>query len=337
MSRLTRSLRAKSARITRKQHGGADWFTPTIEVDWPKVLTDAGLSAVIPMFDTSNPEKTKAWLEALVHQDELMLAGLKVITDKHVNSDDILDIIKKPEILTDFKNMFTQLIKLLTFNGSVNATSKFEKMFSMIEGELAGLLLNPGRIENLLVQGLAHIIITLLDEDNYKTIQDKLRNDRDNILQDLLMNKYSLFVTSYVTTISNTTLRDGWVINGPCVDQNDRVTGHDKESMNSLFTTLRESIKGTVNANSYGALAYTYLELRRAGNITIDSIITKLANMPPLNNVPTDTFPNDIDDNLAAIKAKYGDSVSLTFILHLHGCVERFSVGTKLVTNLPLA
>lgn len=214
---------------------------------WAAKLGEAGVPAesvkqILELFtynllDVNGQEKASppdalslAWLDANKYRNPIMKVGLEIIMEKlqitnDTSEEDILQKITgfQTEGTADFvknlKELFTNLEKILTLDHtSINfeeprnsaEDSKLELMFKngdMITQELSLLLLYPMRIQNLLIQSVAEIILMLQDKGEMEKIKT---NVKDNILKTILVNKWAHYSTELCMSQTNDNIRDSF-------------------------------------------------------------------------------------------------------------------------------
>ena len=193
-------------------------------------LSGANLSGADPSgADPSGANLSGAWLDANKYRNPIMKVGLEIIMEKlqitnDTSEEEILTKIKDfkakdtDEFVKNLKELFTDLEKILTldhtsikFDTDRNAEdSKLERMFKkgdMITQELSLLLLYPMRIQNLLIQSVADIILMLKEGDEMEKIK---ANVTDNILKTILVNKWANYSTELCMSQTNDDIRDNF-------------------------------------------------------------------------------------------------------------------------------
>ena len=194
-------------------------------------LSGANLSGADPSgADPSGANLSGAWLDANKYRNPIMKVGLEIIMEKlqitnDTSEEEILTKIKDfkakdtDEFVKNLKELFTDLEKILTLNHrSINfdnprnsaEDSKLELMFkndNMITQELSLLLLYPMRIQNLLIQSVAEIILMLQEGDEMEKIK---ANVTDNILKTILVNKWANYSTELCMSQTNDDIRDNF-------------------------------------------------------------------------------------------------------------------------------
>lgn len=225
----------------------SDYFNNKNFVDisgmWVTKLGEAGVPAVsvtkiLELFTYKNADEitgppdtlSGAWLDANKYRNLIMKVGLEILMNKlgitnEMKEEEILTKIKDfhtkgtTEFVNNLKELFTDLEKILTLNHrSINfdnlrnsaEDSKLELMFKkgdMITQELSLLLLYPMRIQNLLIQSVADIIIMLKEGDEMEKIKT---NVTDNILKTILVNKWANYSTELCMSQTNDNIRDNF-------------------------------------------------------------------------------------------------------------------------------
>jgi len=249
--RTTRTNKTK-VRFTRKQIGGAPsyaaplpkYFTEQAYKDkWTAKLAKPEIVTLLtdPTFSVLkgkaySSEYYTTWLDAIKYQDQIYRAGLEIIiedltqkTDKEQQYSDIIEKIKSNALpkTEDVISLFTTLEHILSLKHGSDftkgaPTNKFEYMFrarsgskiSSLEDEMANLLLNPKRIENILIQNVASIIVMLKESTN---LQDILGSLKTPILKASLIEKWMFFTVHGAELQTNEEIRDAFLTGSePC-------------------------------------------------------------------------------------------------------------------------
>ena len=177
----------------------------------------------------SGADPSGAWLDANKYRNPIMKVGLEIIMEKlnitnEMNEEDILKKIKDFQttgtggFVANLKELFTDLEKILTlnhrsikFDTPINAEdSKLELMFKdgpIITQELSLLLLYPMRIQNILIQSVAEVVIMLKEGDEMEKIKT---NVTDDILKTILVNKWANYSTELCMSQTNDNIRDNF-------------------------------------------------------------------------------------------------------------------------------
>ena len=233
MERVTHSRRLVGSRVTRKRNNqkGAGqvvdvsgYFTEVKINAFSEALKTAGLPGdvitnIIKLFRyntglaLTHVDIVDAWLLANKYQDVILQTGLAMIKNELKIVDMVIDESKHSAI----RDMFTNLIPIIFFKEALPfeevrvpaADSKFETMFKapVANNEITELLLYPKRIENLLVQSVAEIIVMLSTNNELNNIVSKL----DAITRPLLIDKWSIFSRGFCTIqINKFEIRDNF-------------------------------------------------------------------------------------------------------------------------------
>ena len=225
--------------------GGAPFYQPTSDYfkgeyvtpdgTWAAKLVNAGVPApsvtkILELFTYKAADLSGAWLDANKYRNPIMKVGLEILMNELGITNEMTEegILKKimefhtkgtTEFVNNLKELFTDLEKILTLNHrSINfdnlrnsaEDSKLELMFKkgdMITQELSLLLLYPMRIQNLLIQSVADIIIMLKEGDEMEKIKT---NVKDNILKTILVNKWANYSTELCMSQTNDNIRDNF-------------------------------------------------------------------------------------------------------------------------------
>lgn len=239
------SLR-RTRKRTHNQVGGAPFYQPTSDYfkgeyvtpdgTWAAKLVNAGVPApsvekILELFTyKATADLSGAWLDANKYRNPIMKVGLEILMNELGITNEMTeeDILKKiiefqtagtADFVENLKELFTDLEKILTLNHrSINfdnprnsaEDSKLELMFkndNMITQELSLLLLYPMRIQNLLIQSVAEIILMLQEGDEMEKIK---ANVTDNILKTILVNKWANYSTELCMSQTNDDIRDNF-------------------------------------------------------------------------------------------------------------------------------
>ena len=277
----------------------------------------------------------KAWLDANKYQDTLMKTGLEIVMEELDMTGDESAIIAKltaidsPEFVTSLRSMFQDLEKIISLGhegtnfetgDAAGNHNKFEMMFRNgddLKKELSKLMLNPARIQNLLVKSVAEVIVMLQEEGVKEEIVQSLSND---LLRDILINKWSLFSLDYITSQSNDMPRDCLVTAG----QPTTLEGI-KEFWQSFVESLTKtdalefiepeagSEISALNKN-LGRLAAEYAKAPAA----IYDVLATLPEVPGLLESNRAEVPDELTDDL--FKRLHAQTV--LFLKHLEGSVK---------------
>jgi hypothetical protein len=254
-SRLRESLKSgskglrQSRKAGRNQKGGALFKKPTsefLQADkfdlWTTKLReqgvpDASIGMITALFaycsDLSGSTVeaiSNAWLEANKYQDVIYRVALDLVRPPAATETVLVDQVMHPH--DDFNTKCSLLIKDLTFilffdemNAAGDDRSKLEHMLSpATDEELSALLLFPKRIENLLVQSLASIIVMLKEGTHFTDLIANLGADKEGgdetvletkLPRNYLRDKWFLFCNSYSTSLTNLVKSDQ-----PCIREN---------------------------------------------------------------------------------------------------------------------
>jgi len=227
MERVTHSRRSVGNRVTRKrnQKGAGQivdvtaYFTAEKIAAFGNALKTAGLpdnitANIIKLFkykkdslpSTPDAELVDAWLLTNKYQDVILQTGLAMVKNELGNN-----------MVTAIRDMFTNLIPVIFFKEALPfeetitpaTDSKFELMFkaNAPSKEITELLLYPKRIENLLVQSVAEIIVMLSKDNELQKIVSQL----DDTTRPLLIDKWSIFSRGFCTIqINKFEIRDNF-------------------------------------------------------------------------------------------------------------------------------
>jgi len=347
-----RRTRSKRSKTTQNQVGGAPaWVSPTpstyfTSALWTPKLTMPNAGNIIKLltdpdfikFTTQySPEYYTAWLDAIKYQDQIYCAGLEIIIEEITGKTgehyaDVIEKIKSNSLgdSTPLRTMFTHLEHTLSlghgtdFKTAGDPTNKFEHMFKeriansdkILKTEMAHLLLNPKRIENILVQSIAQIIVMLKDPGNLKEITESISNE---ILKKALINKWVFFSVHGTELQTNEEIRDAFLTGSePCEVVRDILP---------FWTAFVEEIAkpGGIDVSdfpladdhsTYGKLA---AGLAKSPNLLDD--ITKVT--APDLTIDYSSIPDGIDSSFGIFKKLAPNLVF--FLKHLEGAIEATS------------
>ena len=230
---------------SHNQVGGAPFYQPTSDYfkgeyvapdgTWAIKLKEAGVSdssveKILELFTYKAADLSGAWLDANKYRNPIMKVGLEILMNELGITNEMTEegILKKimefqtagtADFVKNCKELFTNLEKILTLDHtSINfeeprtsaEDSKLEQMFKdgdIITQELSLLLLYPMRIQNLLIQSVAEVILMLQEDAE----MDKLKaNVTDAILKTILVNKWAHFSTELCMSQTNENIRDSF-------------------------------------------------------------------------------------------------------------------------------
>ena len=367
--RLRESLKARSKgpRQSRKnQRGGALFVQTTSEFlrgnkiqEWaPKLkaesVPDASVTKILALFtycsDLSGSTAetiSNAWLEANKYQDVIYRVALDLVRPEAANETALVGQVMNPH--DDFNTKCSLLIKELTFilffdtmNSAGDARSKLELMIATPpDKELSDLLLFPKRIENLLVQSLASIIVMLKEGTNFADLIANLGNDKevinetvseDKLPRNYLRDKWFLFCNSYSTSLTNLVkfdqpfIRENFITAykpiGPKVLR--KAIGFFIDGLEAELNTITVNVPAGDNGTTYQAcyLAGVYGKWFQTKNGTFEALLGNMTPIPVgldnLNDSP------QLDANSAytgPLKDKMPMQL-IAFLKHLEGAVE---------------
>lgn len=228
-SRQRTSLRNRGRRnrTTLKQRGGADWYylpggLGRRREDWTPPLTALGLAGVLARTGTrdSNPGETmEDYFKLIEAQDEVFDAAAALIAVKSglpspYSADDIAP---RADAIDAQRAAMMEYIKdvekLLVFtpdavvSADLGAT-KLQKIYGDPAETLTTLLLFPKRLNNMFVDSVANLLITLKQDDSVV---------RQSAMNAAMLHAAVIQYNTYVvgTTLLNTSLvpRDGFFLN----------------------------------------------------------------------------------------------------------------------------
>jgi hypothetical protein len=312
--RLTRSLRTKGQRSTRKQKGGAEWYKTTFseilsnfQQRLEKELDTEIVKKIMGIISPENTEKNVGnWFEVIRYQDILMRVGLEIALEKIDPIEYIKTVTDQTEVINKMVGIFKDLEGVIRL--STEPTNKFDMIFKVRDEralEISKLLLNPKRIENLLIQAVAQIIYMLHDEKNY---EETLGPTDNQLLKENLINKWTYYTVNFIQNESNEEIRDAWVLGDKSVDE---------AGIRVFWTDFISELKtgtGPITSDNYGTLAAKLLRIHKEKKDIIDITnfggkIEYSVDMPPENDTKG-TVLEHIDVDRAS------------FLFHLDGSVK---------------
>jgi hypothetical protein len=339
----------QSRRAGKNQRGGAEWHTTTskyfkeasYKTKWQNYLKEAipavSVTAIIACLESN--KNVDQWLTLSKYQDAVMQTGLRIIMEDitgkvgSIDKDDVYqEIVKKVGNLNDadtktdldsLRDVFANLETFISlghgtkFTGDKKApTNKFEFMFKQRDGvqqELAELLLHPKRIENMLVQSVAQIIV-MLTKANLDEIKTKLAADPHQILFNSLVNKWTFFSINFVQNETNMEVRDSWVLG-----EEPKKTADIKTFWTDFLTeSLKDEYK-YAEGDDYGILAAKFMKAKLDGKDLLTFIKADAATAPS-HTYTVDALPpqpnikDSIFENL--------EPFTVFFLKHLEGAVD---------------
>jgi len=317
------------------------WAAKLAKPELVRLLTDPTLSTAVGT--AYSPEYYTAWLNAIKYQDHIYRVGLEIIiedltqkTDKEQQYSDILTKIMSNTLPknADVVSLFTSLEHILSLtHGSTfkvgDPTNKFEHMFRTrmlapqqkfptLETEMANLLLNPKRIENILVQNVASIIVMLKEATNLQDILPSLANP---ILKAALIKKWMFFTIHGTELQTNEDVRDAFLTGSePC--KNPEIL----EFWTAFVDELGKA-QGPPNAAEFpfddNGVSYGILAAKMAKSPTLLADIAAVA-IPDLvyEKAAKDSIPDGIEASPVGGIFKRLVPNLVFFLKHLEGAIE---------------
>ena len=300
---------------------------------------------------------SNSWLEANKYQDVIYRVALELVRPSTKTETDLVDQVMSDHV--DFNTNCSLLIKELTFilffdemKSTGDDRSKLEFMFteSTIDKELSDLLLFPKRIENLLVQSLASIIVMLTEDTNFADLIANLGTvkevDNDTVSEvklprNYLRDKWFLFCYSYSTSLTNLVKSDQPFIRenfitaykpiGPKVLR--KAIGFFIDGLKAEPNTITPPVIAGDNGTTYQAcyLAGVYGKWFQTKTGEFEAL---LGTMTPIGSDSTANL-ND-SPQLDATSSAYNGPLKekmpmqlIAFLKHLEGAVELATLATK--------
>ena len=217
----------RTRKLSYKQQGGASWSSidPARASEWSTVLTESGWTAgqitsyVGVEADTS--KRMAQYIQAVMRQDELMEAAMKLICKK-LGVENTLESITQNigDIASADREQLlayvTDVQKLVSFNVPANADivrepknqSKVQRIRKATDEPVATLLLYPSRLINVFVQGLATLAIQMKKEK--ATLPLFMPAMNEEALQIVQAEHYKSYMQSLSYTNTSKELRDGF-------------------------------------------------------------------------------------------------------------------------------
>jgi hypothetical protein len=373
------SLKAgqKGLRQSRKnQKGGAMFEKTTSEYlkgdkidDWgPKLLNEGvpqpSVTKILALFkycsDLSGSTVeviSNAWLEANKYQDVIYRVALDLIRDPASTETETELVGQVMGTHDDFNTKCSLLIKDLTFIlffDKMNATgvgrSKLELMLSPVtDKELSALLLFPKRIENLLVQSLASIIVMLTEDTNYSDLSANLGTDKETsdeavseekLRRNYLRDKWFLFCYSYSTSLTNLVNSDQPYLRENFLTAHKPITpkvlrkaiGFFIDGLEADLTQINAPVIVGDNGTTYQAcyLAGVYGKWLLKGDDTFEALLHKTMTNITLGADNTGDTPQLAATDVSTIPLHDKMPMQLiAFLKHLEGAVELALQATK--------
>jgi hypothetical protein len=351
--RTTRRNRHAGRRHTKKQRGGAPFYTiPQNRMeDWRAAIGDKGLTESLQtLFENRESlvgreqEVMNHYINILERQDDLFAAALDIIRKKLTitTEDDIIvradaiDVARRREefmpYLDDVENLLNFVVDE-TIDRILGAT-KLQQIRSTDE-PLSTLLLFPARLQNIFVQALARICVELLKDDS---ILSKLTTEN---AKTILAEQYKAYTHSTAYQLTARDLRDGFFLNQGIQDFREAMNNFWTEFVselvalpadeNSLFrqaTGCPRSLK----AVSWGYIAAHVYGLAKLGSLDelLSTFSEKCATDAPLSDAERTHIPNTkYDDILVRGGPTFGalmsnmDDTTLQFILQLSYTIKK--------------
>jgi hypothetical protein len=217
----------RTRKLSHKQRGGADWSSidPARASEWSTVLTESGWTAdQITSYvgvEADASKRVGQYIQAVMRQDELMEAAMKLICKK-LGVENTLDSITqnigaitaadREELLT----YVTDVQKLISFEvpatAAISSTlknlSKVQRIRKASDEPIATLLLYPSRLINVFIQGLATLAIQMKREK--ATLPLFMPAMADKTLQVVQAEHYKSYMQSLAYTKTSKELRDGF-------------------------------------------------------------------------------------------------------------------------------
>lgn len=287
------------------------------------------------------PDLSEAWLVANKYRNPIMKVGLEIIMNElgisgEMTEEKILQQItgfntdSASSFVKILKELFTDLEKILTLDHpkinldtphSTGPYSKLELMFKDDDEntaqELSLLLLYPMRIQNLLIQSVAVVVLMLQKEGEMDKIKKNLNN---NILKTILVNKWTNYSLILCMSQTNDNIRDNFA-EGLKPTTIEEV----KEFWESFVDQLNQvdiSLNKTENLNiNLGILACEYAKHLKdsSGNDFLDSNKLTGLNEYKLSEKHKKGLP-DIFDNIPLFNKLLPESI--LFLKQLECAVE---------------
>lgn len=174
----------------------------------------------------------EAWLDANKYRNPIMKVGLEIImnnlgisgemTEKEIlqkitgfNTDSASSFVKiLKELFTDLEKILTLDHPDINLDKGVDGKIRYSKLELMFKDdgentaqELSLLLLYPMRIQNLLIQSVAVVVLNLQEQEEMEKIKTNVNN---NILKTILVNKWTNYSLVLCMSQTNDNIRDSF-------------------------------------------------------------------------------------------------------------------------------
>jgi hypothetical protein len=351
--RTTRRNRHVGRRHTKKQRGGAPFYTiPQSRMeDWRAAIGDKDLTESLQtLFENREAlagreeEVMNHYVNILERQDDLFAAALDIIrkklaittTDDIITRADAIDVVRRREEFMPYLDDVENLINFVvdeTIDRDLGAT-KLQQIRSTDE-PLSTLLLFPARLQNVFIQSLARICVELLKDGS---ILAKLTSPG---AQTILAEQYKAYTHSTAYQLSARDLRDGFFLNQGVSDFKGEVNKFwsdfiselvklpaDKDSLFRQAAGCPRSLK----AVSWGYIAAHVYGLAKLGSLDelLSMFSEKCATDAPLSDAERTHIPNTKYDAIVVREGPtFGalmsnlDDTTLQFILQLSYTIKK--------------
>ena len=352
--RTTRRNRLSGRRHTKKQRGGANFYTiPATRIDdWREAISDSGIfTSMSTLFEDREGMSGREedimnhYMNILERQDELFGSAVDIIRKKFniTSTDDI--IARAAEIdgrQTEFLPYLDDVESLLNFSSSNGAT----KLQQIRSESLSTLLLFPARLQNVFIQSLAQICTGLLKDADILT---KLTSSN---AQQILAEQYKAYTHSTAYQMTARDLRDGFFLNQDVNDFNTTVDKfwtdfvaelikiRDITNIGDIFVGSSENCQQNLHVASWGYIVANIYGLAKLGNLKgllqlfstpcADTALLPSANVDRLHipNVKYDAIKIRGGPTFAALMSNMDDT-TLQFILQLTYTIEKAQASSQ--------
>lgn len=350
--RTTRRIRRQGRNYTRKQRGGAQFYTiPAARMeDWRSVISDRKLlDSLSTLFENRETMAGREedimnhYINILERQDDLFGAAMDIIRKKLdvASTDDIIARAKEIDgRRAEFMSYIDDVENLINFSidGEINhelGATKLQQIRSETES-LSTLLLFPARLQNVFIQSLARICVGLLKDAD---ILAKLTSPN---AQAILAEQYKAYTHSTAYQMTARDLRDGFFLNQGVADFKENVDQFWKDFVvelvkirdgGEIFKLDGDCPQG-LHTTTWGYIAANIFGLSKIGKLdgilqifndvclTTPSLPTEDAGRPHIPNSKYDTIKIRGGPTFAALMSNMDDT-TLQFILQLTYTIQK--------------
>jgi len=362
-SRLRTSLKQRThgQRRTHRQRGGAAWYQIPAEraSDWDEPLKALGFNFIVG--GDRNKESTRnketymnEYFMILEKQDELFDAALKIISKKlgleTITSEAIAskasEIDSKREDMLKYVDDVEQLINFaldININKQLGST-KLQQIRTGTDETLSTLLLFPKRLNNVFIQSLANILISLKSNDTF--MKQSFLNDEMKHVASVQL-RANVEGNALIQTAKS--LRDGFFLNQGQTDFIKTINGNNNKFWYELLNQLQIIQSGPIPfelSTDTAASKPCKINLKKAtwAQITAHVFLAYISDKLPRileffketcetnilsSQIPRTFIPDPPFDDVTVREVTYKsllshmDDTTLQFILHLSYTIQK--------------